>query len=63
MAMSFGPNTIQALFAILAGILTIAKGEAWIGPMFPPTFILKGAVSYVIGLVAIGLGLFLLLTN
>ena len=63
MGLSFGPNTIEALFAIAAGILTIVKGEAWIGPVLPPTFVLKGAGSIVVGVLAIGLGLFLLLTN
>ena len=63
MALSFGPNTIEGLFAIAAGILTITKGEAWIGPVFPPTFVLKGAASIVVGVLAIALGLFLLLAN
>ncbi len=61
--MSLGPDTIKALSAIVAGILTIAKGEAWIGPALPPTFVFKGAAAFGIGALAIGLGVFLLLAK
>ena len=61
--MSLGHDTIKALFAIVAGILTIAKGEAWIGPRLPPTFAFKGAAAYGIGALAIALGLILLLAK
>lgn len=61
--MSTGPYAIEGLFAICAGVLTIAKGEAWIGPWLPPAFVVKGPASLLIGAVAIGLGMFLLLAK
>jgi len=61
-AMSLHPDAIKGLFAV-AGASTIANGEAWIGPMFPPTFVFKGAAAFGIGALAIKLGLILLLAK
>ena len=60
MTLSFGPNSVKAMFAIAAGILTIVKGEAWIGPALPPNFVFKSAASIAIGALAVVLGLVLL---
>ena len=60
--MSIGPYAIEGVFAIVAGGLTIAKGKAWIGPSFPATFVLSGPITFVIGGLAIVLGLFILVT-
>jgi len=60
---TLGPDAVEGLFAIVAGVLTIVKGEAWIGPALPPTFVFKGAAAFLIGALAIGLGVFLLLAK
>jgi hypothetical protein len=59
--MLFGPHAANGAFAIIAGILIIAKGEAWFGRTLPPTVIVKGPVTVLIGTVAIGLGLFIMI--
>lgn len=61
--MSLGPHAMEGVYAIFAGLLTIAKGEAWIARTLPPGFVVKGPVTVMIGTVAIGLGLFFLVAR
>lgn len=55
--MPLGHNVIKGIFAVGAGVLTIMKGEAWIGRGVPPTLIMKGPTTLLIGALAIGVGL------
>ena len=55
--MSFGPQVMNGLFAIAAGLFTIARGEAWLGRALPTNVVLKGPVTVLIGTLAIGVGL------
>jgi hypothetical protein len=59
--MTVEPNRLQAIFAIVAGILTIVKRDARIGPYWPPTFTVRGLGAILIGCAAILLGVWLLL--
>jgi len=58
--MSLGPHVANGLFAIVAGMLTIARGEAWLARTLPPNAVLKGPITILIGTLAIGMGLLLL---
>ena len=61
--MAAGSYAVEGAFAIVAGVMTIAKGKAWIGTNLPPTFVLHGRVAFLIGVLAIVLGLFLLVVR
>ena len=61
--MSLGRDTIEPLLAIAAGSVTIAKGEAWIGPALSPSFVFKGAVAFAIGALTMVLGVILSFTK
>ena len=47
---------VKGLFGVVAGIVTIFRFEAWIGPNWPNAIRVRGPAAVVIGCVAIGLG-------
>jgi hypothetical protein len=55
--MPIGSHAVEGIFAIIAGVVTLVKGEAWIGRL-PATVVVKGPATTLIGVVAIGLGIF-----
>ena len=59
--MTIDSNQLKGILAIVAGIMTIFKMEAWIGPGWPPSFVVRGPGSILVGVLAILLGVFLLL--
>jgi hypothetical protein len=54
---------MKGVFAIVAGVLTIANGKARIGPYVSTTTVFSGPTASLIGGLAIVLGLFLLVAG
>jgi hypothetical protein len=52
---------MDGLFAIAVGVLTIARGEAWVGRTLPQNILLKGPITVLIGTLAVGVGLLLMI--
>ena len=59
--MSLAPHAMDGLFAIAVGVLTIARGEDWVGRTLPQNVLLKGPITVLIGTLAVGVGLLLMI--